>query len=376
MKISVPLNVIIVSILLSACTEQEPAQLENELPGRISLTINQIEKNQLKVEPMKEHTFSEAIHVSGLVDVPPENRVIINTFSEGYIKQVSLLVGNEVKRGELLVILENPEYVTLQQNYLEISEQITFLKADYDRQKALFDDNITSEKNYLKAQSDYNKAMATYHGLRSRLKVLGLNPDQIKPESITSSIKIHSPINGIVTNVFVSLGSYVSPSDKIMEIINPDHKHLELIVFEKDIMALKKDQIIRFRASESSNQWYDASVALIGQSIDTDSRTVRVHGHMAEEIESQFTVGMFIEGEIVLEQHTLPALPENAIVDTGGKSYVLMLEEKEGDLWFFKKREVIKGYSEGGFTSVKGIEEFPENATFLINGVFSLIYSD
>lgn len=64
----------------------------------------------------------------------------------------------------MVVTLEHPEFVKLQQQCLEISGQLTFLKAEYKRQQALLEAQVSSRKNFLKAESDYNTAMATYNG--------------------------------------------------------------------------------------------------------------------------------------------------------------------------------------------------------------------
>src|SRR5690606_35259238 len=185
-----------------------------------------------------------------------------------------LLIGNIVKKGEVLVSLENPEFIQMQQEYLEAVEQLAYLKSEYDRQKTLLAERITSQKNFLKAESDYKRNLAIYNGLRKKLRMLNISPENAEKGILTPEATIYAPISGYVTAVNVSIGQYVSPSEIIMEIVNTDHIHVELSVFEKDILNIKKNQEIRFRIPEVSKEYYEAEVYLVGTSIDPKNRTV------------------------------------------------------------------------------------------------------
>ena len=64
----------------------------------------------------------------------------------GYIKDNPLLIGDAVKKGQVLITLENPEFVALQQQFQELAEQLDYLKSEYERQQALVAENITSKR--------------------------------------------------------------------------------------------------------------------------------------------------------------------------------------------------------------------------------------
>ena len=67
------------------------------------------------------------------------------------------MVGDKVTKGQALLTLQNTEFLDIQKEYLEVAEQINYLKSEYERQKTLYDEKISSQKNYLKAESDYRK---------------------------------------------------------------------------------------------------------------------------------------------------------------------------------------------------------------------------
>src|SRR5690606_15461990 len=257
--------------------------LEPTNSNHIAITTTQFTSEHMQLGTLEERSFDETIKTSGMINVPPQNKASISTFMDGYITQTPLLIGDKVKKGQLLATLENPEYVEIQQFYLELSEQLTYLKSEFDRQKTLFDEKITSQKNFLKAESTYKSTLAQYNGLRKKLNMMRINPASVEQGKITSTVNLYAPIDGYVTKINVSHGSYVSPSDVIMEIINTEHIQLELAVFEKDILKVKKDQKIRFKIPEASQDTFEAKVHLVGNAINDKNRIINIYGQIMDE---------------------------------------------------------------------------------------------
>ena len=344
-----------------------------------SMNSNEIEVNSsqftgenMALGKLESQAFNESIKVSGLIDVPPHNKASVSSFIGGYITKTPLLIGDRVKKGQILVTLENPEYVEIQQQYLEVSEQILYLKSEYNRQKTLFDEKITSQKNYLKAESGYKSTLALYNGLRKKLSMLNINPASVEQGNITATINLYSPIDGYVTKVNVSNGLYISPSDVILEIIDTDHIHLELVVYEKDILHIKKDQKISFKIPEASNETFEAEVHLVGTTIDETSRTVKVHAHILNEKQANFIVGMFVEAQIITEARTILALPKEAIVEHDEQHFVLVLKSKTANTYTFEKVKVDLGAETEAYASILNPKTLL-NKDILVNGAFMLI---
>lgn len=331
--------ILLFSLVLVACRNSEKTTElvpETETHNNdITITKAQFEGEKMAFGTLAEYDFNETVKVNGMIDVPPKNKSSISTFTGGYITKTPLLVGDRVKKGQLLVTLENPEFVELQQNYLEVSEQLNYLKSEFNRQKTLFDEKITSEKNYLKAESAYKSNLAHYNGLRKKLQMLNLNPSSVEQGRIASTINLYAPISGHVTKVNVSNGTYVSPSDVIMEIVDIDHIHLELLVFEKDIMQIKKDQKIEFTIPEASEKTFEAEVHLVGTTIDEQTRRVKVHGHVDNDKEN-FIVGMFVDADIIIDSKKGFGLPKEALIEVDNQFFVLILDEENTDEFHFE----------------------------------------
>jgi len=369
------LHIIIFALLITACGKEKNNVLEvtptEEVHEDITVTQAQFKSENMAFGSIEEFDFNEGIKVNGMIDVPPQNKSSISTFIGGYVTKTPLLIGSEVKKGQLLVTLENPEYVEIQQNYLEVAEQLNYLKSEFNRQKTLFDEQITSEKNYLKAESTYKSNLAHYNGLRKKLQMMHISPQRVEQGTISSSINLYAPIDGFVTKVNVSNGTYVSPSDVILEIVDTHHVHLELSVFEKDIMAIKKGQKIRFQIPEASDQTFNADVHLVGTTIDGESRRVQVHGHIDND-EDHFIVGMFVDAEIITDSTKRVGLPKEAIISLEEANYVLVLKTKENNEFHLEKVKVTIGKATEDVVEILNSEGL-KNKQILVKGIGMLL---
>lgn len=345
---------------------------ENTTLSYVEVTQEQFDQLDMETGSIQERTFPISVSVNGMIDVPPENRAVVNATMGGYVRTSPYLIGDKIRKGQTLATLENPEFISLQQQYLEVNEQLAYLKAEYERHKIMSEENITSQKNFLKSQSDYKSALATHTGLQKQLILLNINPEQVKEGNIVSTIPVKSPISGSVTKVNVSKGSYVSPSTPIMEIIDNEHVHLELSVFEKDIMKVKKGQEITFTIPESSKETYNAEVHLVGTAID-ENRTIKVHGHLEDEGKENFLTGMFVDAQIITQAIQEKALPSTAIVVIDEVPNVLVLEKKEGDTYYFAQKEVTLKEEHDGFSIIEEAESFAPKTQFLTKGTYNLI---
>ncbi len=376
-------SILLLSILvLAACnnskTEEATLEMTSEEnnSGIIHLSKAQFENAKMEMGQLTEKPFAETVQTTGVIDVPPQSKAVISSFLGGYIKNTPLLVGDKVSKGQRLVTLENPEFITLQQNYLETAEQLSYLKSEYDRQKIMFDEKITSQRNYLKAESEYKSNLARYKSLKKNLEMLNINPASVEGGNIVSQVNIYSPIDGNVTQVFVNTGTYVSPADKILEIMNTDHIHLELKVFEKDLLQLKKEQNILFKVPEASNEVFNGEVHLVGTSIDPNSRIAMVHGHIEEKDEKNFTAGMFVEAQIVTGTSNQLALPENAVLEREGKYYVLLIANETNEAFEIQPLLVKVGSTYEGFTAIENADDFKMDSPFLTKGAFLLLQEE
>lgn len=364
--------IVITGILLMSCkqkvTEEKTAVNEDE----ITVSKDQFQTMKMEINSPVEQDFNIAIKATGKIDVPPENRVKITTFLGGYIKSTHLLIGDKVKKGQALVTLENTEFVDIQKDFIEVAEQISYLKSEYERQKTLYDEKITSQKNYLKAESDYKKANGMYQSLKKKLELLNISPAQVRKGNLTSTITIYAPIAGDVTVMNANVGMFMSPADTILEIVDTNHLHVELAVFEKDILKIKEGQRIIFKVPQASKEEFNAEVVLVGKSIEGNDRTIMVHGHLEEAIKQRLLTGMFVEANILTDTKKGLAIPIDALITENDKKFVLLVKNNSTTNYIFEKTEVKTGEKSAHFIEILENNKINKNSKILTKGVFDI----
>ena len=337
------------------CTEKKVvSEGEQDVSIKLNFENDTIEvsrkdfiSSKLELIDLVNNDHVNKVSATGIIDVPPNGRAVISAQVGGYIKNSKLLIGDQVKKGDFLVSIENIEFIEMQQQYLEALEQLTFLKSDFERQSELYKENISSEKSYLKAQSEYRRIFAVHAGLKKKLELLNINIAAVEKGQLSSLSNIYAPIAGDISEINVKTGSFVASSNAIMEIINTEHVHLELKIFEKDALRIKKGQIVIFRLPEASGENYYGSVHLIGKSIAAD-RTVTAHVHMEQEADAILIPGMFVQAEIIVDKASSLSIKEAALIEKGGKNFILQKVMEENDTLKFVKVEVSKGNATDG----------------------------
>ena len=136
----------------------------------------------------------------------------------------------------MLAVIRNPDFVQLQQDYLETRSQLKFAKAEYERQGELYRQEVAPQKNYQRAQAEYEAMQVKTSAQAARLRFAGLPVGG----AIVTTAALRTPKSGFVKAVNVSVGQSVTPTDVLFEIVDPEHLHVELTVFEKDIPQVKE----------------------------------------------------------------------------------------------------------------------------------------
>jgi cobalt-zinc-cadmium efflux system membrane fusion protein len=203
---------------------------------------------------------------------------------------------------------------------------------------------------------------------------LNINPNELTIENIRATVGMISPINGYVTDVNITKGSFLNPSDVAMIIVDTDNLHLELNIFEKDIAKVKIGQPIHFRIQEDQSQQYEALVYLVNKTVDAEKRTIGIVGHLSDaKLTNRFSPGIYVQADIYTNSDSRASLPQEALVEVDDKYYVLVLDNSSDVGYSFVKKEIKKGVSNDDNIEILNAHDFNENTEFLVKGAFNLI---
>ena len=365
---------LLVATSLFSCTKREDGRaLTTEkatVPEEniVSLTPEQANSVGIQLGKIEERSLSGTVNVTGKLDVPPQNVVNITAPFGGFLRSTTLLQGMHLSKGQTIAVIENPEYIQLQQDFLESKSQVDYLEAENQRQEELAKENVNSQKTLQKSRADLASMKARNNGLRSKLKMLNIAAEQLGPGAIRSTIELHSPINGYVTQVNSTIGAFVNPTEVMFRIVDTEHLHAELTAFERDIPKIKTGQKIRFTLANETKE-RTAKVFLIGREIAAD-RTVRIHGHLDHE-DINLIPGMYLKAQIETTGQSVPSLPEEAVVSFEDKTYVFTADESQAG--HYKILEISTGMRDHGYVEVIFPESSNKQTAFVVKGAFNLL---
>ena len=370
------LTPVLVLFLLTSCTKKEDGIEVSEAPSEsteIQLTEEQFQTMKMEWGPLHTGEFSEEIQVQGTVQIPVEGMREITTYFGGYVQDLKLIEGQEVRKGEVLFILENPDFLRLQQDFLEINSQLAYLKAEWERQKTLAQEQISAQKNFLKAAADYEAASAKAQSLKKQLAMIGINTDGLTPATMRSKITVSSPISGFVVEVVAVPGQFLPPAAKALGLISKEHIHVELVLFEKDASKVHMGQVVEFTSPDRPEEVLKAKVYVVGKSINAQ-RQINVHADLIDEKEeAKLTPGMFLQARIQLDPQRSLAVPEESIIEVGKEHYILVQKSKSAGAFTLQKIKVTPGAKGKYYRAISTASALDSTAVILVKGGFNLL---
>lgn len=371
-----------------------------ESDGSIRLTHQQAEAIGIELKPLERKAIGATIRASGALLVPNSDKAYITALYGGQIQQILVHPGDHVRKGQTIAILVNPQFIQIQEEYLDSKSRLSYAQAEYERQRALDQAGVGVLRDLQSAQAEWNGLQARYASLQTQLHLLGVDTERISSDNIRSTLSISSPIAGVVSSVMTKVGSYADTSTPIAEVVDNSALHLELNVYEQDINKIHRGQVIHYRLINRPSNEYHATVESISSTFQPDSRTIAVHCSLIGD-RTGLIDGMNITGIISLGDIMSDVLPNEAIVTHKGKDYAYMLvvnennehhtaetndhhdehaehthENKHHDQTTPKEGikllpvEVIRGSSELGYTAVTFLKPIPQGAKFVHNGIF------
>lgn len=365
-KIIIILNILLV---LSSCSNNQTDKQETsatKTENTVTLTDAQYKNAGIEIGKIENRSISSVLKLNGKIDVPPQNMVSVSVPLGGYLKSTKLLPGIHVNKGEVLAVMEDPQYIQLQQDYLTVKAQFNFNESEYKRQKDLNVSKAASDKVYEQAKATYQTQYILIKSLEQKLQLIGLNPNKITANNISKSINIYSPISGFISSVNVNIGKYANPSDVLFELVNPTDIHLALSVFEKDINKLAIGQKLLAYTNTNPEKKYPCEIILISKSLSNDNATL-VHCHF-EQYDKSLLPGMFMNADVELSGNNTTVLPDDAVVRFENKNYVFVAKGNHR----FEMQEVQIGNSENGFTEITNAGKFA-NESFVTKGAYNLL---
>jgi cobalt-zinc-cadmium efflux system membrane fusion protein len=352
-----------------------PAKPAATNPDQITISSAQAQAAGIVLGGFTRQNMASEVLANGMIDVPPQNMGSISAVLGGYVQMVRVLPGQFVRKGEVVAVLRHPDYLKLQQEYLQSHARAQFLAQDLERQRILDVEDVGAKRKFQQAQADYQTEQAAQHSLAAQLAQLNISASRLAATGrIQPTVDLTTPLGGYVKTVRINPGQYVNPQDVLVEVVDRSDLHLQLRVFERDIARVKIGQLIQFTVPSrgTAGEVLRARVFLVGRAFDDDARTVAVHAHLEGNDADNLLPGQYVAARIQTAGTRVRTLPEEAIIQAGELSYAYVQTTTTDSSATFRRVKVRPGPSAHHDVAVTPLEPVPDTTRLVRQGAYFL----
>lgn len=355
--------------------------------GQVLITEKQMKTVDIDLDHISHMNLSGLVKVFGTITLPPSAEASVSPFIGGVVRNISVIEGDYVEKGQTIARIEHPDIVDMQRDYLEMQSRHDYLAIEYSRQESLYADSINAARTFQKTKSEYRTSLSHMLSLKKKLELVNIDPDRIIPEGIEKSYPLPAPISGYVSSVLVNTGAHISPQQELFRIMANEKAHIDLEVFEKDITRVKENQRVTISlANNSLSVLMNGTIFKKSQRFDPDTRTALVHARI-DHMNDALLPGMSVIAHIHTGGDQQQALPEEALVSDQGREYVFRLattgsmknlhehegNETSGKYYIFQRMEIDRGITEAGFTGIVFGEKVHDSVRFVVSNAQALL---
>lgn len=332
----------------------------------VELTQAQYNASNIQLSILGKKNLSDVIRVNGSTELPAQSQADVSSFLSGTITSINVNLGDYVKKGQTIALIDSPEFIQLKEQYTISKSNLEYLELEYKRQQTLRQENVNSEKTYQKTKSDLTIERARFESLSNRLNL-------VNAAANAKSLRVVSPINGNISAIPIKIGSSVMAGQSLFSIVDNSELHLDLMVYEKDLPLVKVGQKVSFSFTNIDETVVTAKIFSITKSFEPGTKTVIVHAKIDNVLDTLIP-GLYVNALIHIGEKTVDALPNKAIIKADGREFIFILEdeveEAGGMSYHFERVEVKSGVSELGYTQVTILEPLPADSQIVIDGAY------
>ena len=319
-------------LLISGCKKSQPSGASQTAQDPNLVMANEALLAQIKISVVSQGDVSDILRVAGQIDFDEQALTRIGASVTGRVTQINAQLGNEVKKGDTLALINSSELSNSQLAYLKARSEKEFHRRTVQRAKTLFEADVISAAELQRRESEYEVASAQTRAAQDQLRVLGVNLKAMEELATTGAIdsvaSVMATIKGVVVERKVTTGQVVQPADVLFTVADLSRVWAVAQVPEQQVAQVKVGQSVRIEVPALENEKLIGKLIYVGQTVNPESRTVLVRTELdntSGRLKPSMLASMLIESTPTKRVF----VPITAIVREQDADYVF-IEEKPG----------------------------------------------
>jgi cobalt-zinc-cadmium efflux system membrane fusion protein len=324
-----------------------------QVEGRVSMPDVILKNTGIEIITAGQATIKPTLTLPGEIIFNHHTLVQVVPRMPGMVTSVTRHVGQQVKKGEILAVIESPMLAELRSQYMIAQKRLTLAQTTFEREKRLWEEKITAKQDYLSAQEIWSESETRLHLALVKLRSLRVQPESNYSGQNLARFEILAPISGLIISKGLALGETLKEDQKIFTIADVSTVWTAITAYPKDLNIVKVGQKAVVEAT-ASNVVGKGEINYISTLIGEQTRTATVRIELDNK-DGRWRPGMFVNAELVTEEIQVPvAVSMDAIQTMSNRSVVfgrygeyfeirpLKLGRNDG-----KMAEVLNGLSAG-----------------------------
>lgn len=345
--------------------EGEKKEGGHEAGSSVKLTQEEIAAAGIKVETLQLQNLADRIEVTATIQANQDKLAHVAPRIPGRIVQVNANLGDAVKPGLPLALLDSLELGEARAAYVQAKSKTALARSAFERAERLQAEKIIPEKDYLRAKYDHEKAKAQLRTAADKLRLLGVDPNSAADGKASSTFPLTSPNSGTVIEKHAVLGDLAKTDESLFTVADLSVLWIEAALFEKDLGRVKTGADAEVTVTAYPEQVFKGKLTYISSVLDKETRTLKARIEVPNP-DRKLKPNMFAIAHIATtSQAEALAVPQQALLLMSGEPNVFI--EKDGA---FEPRTVKPGERSGGMVVIaSGLEP---GAKVVVDGAFAL----
>lgn len=270
---------------------------EESPEGLVIKSSEDLLKMGAKVEKAASGVMTTEVLLQGSIEAQPDSLGHIVPRMQGVVKEVRKQLGDGVKKGETLAVIESRNLADLKTGWLAAREKLALATSSFKREEELWKKKIVSEQEYFNSKKELSEAQIEHSGAKQKIESIGLYPESIaEPGASLVRFELKSPLAGIVTERHLTVGETTKEDETVFVVANLAKVNAVLQVYPKDLPFVKVGQSAQVSIS-GSLETTPGSVTFLSPILDAQSRSAKAHV-LVDNSSGQYRPGLFISASI------------------------------------------------------------------------------
>ena len=308
-------------------TERNQPQQQTASDHQIVITEEQLTNLGIKTARLEAIKEVPLLYAPGKVVIPPNNDYIVSAAQAGLVSKLNVAIGDRVEKGQVLAVINSPELLALQRQYLKAVSEQQLAGAVYRRDKKLLAEGVISDRRFEQTRSSYAIANSGASESAQLLRIAGMSDAAIKQltdrHRLSSQLDVTSPINAVILDKMVVVGTRISSQTPLYHIADIDQLWLEINIPQERIGDIKIGDLVRI-----VNSTVVAKISLIGYSVNPKNQAILTRA-VIDGSQNQVRPGQSVNTQIIKSLNS-PAykVSNDAIAQKGGQSYIFIRNDR------------------------------------------------